>query len=62
MADRLGTVEVGKLADLIIVDGRPDENPEDLRKVDQVLLNGQVVVREGRIFVPHHVEEKVRFP
>jgi imidazolonepropionase-like amidohydrolase len=62
MADRLGTLEVGKLADLIIVDGRPDENLEDLRKVDQVVLNGQVVVREGRIFVPRHLEEKVRFP
>jgi imidazolonepropionase-like amidohydrolase len=62
MADRLGTLEVGKLADLIIVDGRPDENPEDLRKVDQVVLNGQIVVREGHIVVPRHVEEKVRFP
>jgi len=62
MADRLGTLEVGKLADLIVVDGRPDENLEDLRKVDQVVLNGQVVVREGHIVVPRHVEEKVRFP
>ena len=59
MSDRLGTLEVGKLADLIIVEGRPDEKLDDLRKVDTVVLNGAVVVRDGRIFVPRHTEEKV---
>ncbi|HIK99006.1 MAG TPA: amidohydrolase family protein [Dehalococcoidia bacterium] len=59
MSDRLGTAEEGKLADLIIVDGRPDENLDDLRKIDIVLLNGTVVVQDGRIFIPRHTEEKV---
>ena len=40
MSDRLGTLEVGKLADLIIVDGRPDEKLDDLRKVDTVCCVG----------------------
>jgi imidazolonepropionase-like amidohydrolase len=59
MSDRLGTLEVGKLADLIMIDGRPDEKLEDLRKVDTVMQNGSIVVRDGRIFVPRHTEEKV---
>jgi imidazolonepropionase-like amidohydrolase len=62
MSDRLGTVEVGKLADLIVVDGKPDENVEDLRKLDMVLINGRVVVRDGRIYVPRHVEDKPHIP
>jgi len=59
MDDRIGTVEVGKLADLILVNGRPDENIDDLRKVESVILNGVVVVREGRVYVPRHTTEKV---
>jgi imidazolonepropionase-like amidohydrolase len=62
MSDRLGTAEVGKLADLIIVDGRPDENLDDLRKVDTVVVNGTVVVRDGHVHTPRHVEEKPRMP
>ena len=61
MADRLGTLIPGKLADLIVVDGRPDENIEDLRKLDHVIVNGRVVVRNGRVEIPRHVEEKAPF-
>jgi imidazolonepropionase-like amidohydrolase len=57
MADRLGTLVPGKLADLIVVDGRPDENVEDLRKLDHVIVNGRVIVRNGRVEIPRHVEE-----
>jgi len=60
MDDRLGTLEVGKLADLIFVDGRPDQNLDDLARVDIVIVNGVVVVRDGRIFVPRHPKEKAR--
>jgi len=49
MADRLGTIEPGKLADLIIVDGRPDANVEDLAKVPFVMVGGRIVKRDGRI-------------
>jgi imidazolonepropionase-like amidohydrolase len=37
-----GTVEVGKRADLILVDGDPLANIADLRKVSRVVANGRV--------------------
>ena len=52
MDDRLGTIEVGKLADIIIVNGRPDESIEDIAKVETVIVNGRVKVREGNIVMP----------
>jgi imidazolonepropionase-like amidohydrolase len=45
----LGTLEPGKLADLIIVDGKPDANVEDLAKVPFVMVGGRVMKRDGRI-------------
>ncbi|HEX2059314.1 MAG TPA: amidohydrolase family protein, partial [Thermoanaerobaculia bacterium] len=41
----LGTIEVGKLADLIIVDGNPLANISDIRRVEWV-------VKDGNVFVP----------
>jgi imidazolonepropionase-like amidohydrolase len=52
MADRLGTLEPGKLADITILNGDPTENLDNLAKVDRVLVNGRVVVEDGRIYVP----------
>ena len=43
MADQLGTVEVGKLADLIAVSANPLENISNIRKLKLVLKGGQVV-------------------
>lgn len=43
-AASLGTVEVGKLADLIVVEQNPLENIAALRQVSLVLKEGQVVV------------------
>ncbi len=37
-----GTVEVGKRADLILVDGNPLENISDLRRVSKVVANGRM--------------------
>ncbi len=37
-----GTVEVGKRADLILVDGNPLANISDLRKVSRVVANGRL--------------------
>lgn len=48
MGDRLGTIEPGKLADLIIVAGRPDADIEDLAKVSTVMVDGRVVVRDRK--------------
>jgi imidazolonepropionase-like amidohydrolase len=38
----LGTVEVGKRADLIVVEGRPDRAISDIRKVRSVVTGGRV--------------------
>src|SRR5262249_3808046 len=38
--DRLGSVEVGKKADLILVDGDPLKDISVMRKVKKVMLNG----------------------
>jgi imidazolonepropionase-like amidohydrolase len=44
-----GSIAVGKVADLIIVDGKPAEHVADLRKVQQVMRAGRVYnVRELR--------------
>ena len=45
--ERLGSIEPGKLADLILVKGNPMNNIKDLRKVQMVMLNG-VWVEGGR--------------
>ncbi len=54
MEDRLGTIEVGKLADVIVVNGQPDRNIEDLARVDMVIVNGRLQVKDGRLFIPRH--------
>src|SRR6266511_1717879 len=43
VADRQGTVEVGKVADLIAVDGNPSESISNLRRLRFVMQAGQVV-------------------
>src|SRR5215472_7075626 len=54
MDDRLGTLEPGKLADVLVVDGRPDENLDDLSKVDLVIRDGYTVVQGGKVAMPRH--------
>lgn len=36
----IGTIETGKSADLLIIDGDPSKNISDLRKVQIVFKNG----------------------
>ena len=55
MGDKLGTLEVGKLADVLVVDGKPDERLDDIAKVDIVIRDGRVQVEAGQIVTPHHV-------
>lgn len=56
MGDRLGTIEVGKLADMIVVDGNPDEDFTALRKVRTAFVNGRLELQDGRIYKPAHEE------
>ena len=55
MDDRLGTLEPGKLADVLVVEGKPDENLEDLARVETVIRDGYVAVQGGRVMTPRHV-------
>ena len=38
--DRVGTVEVGKVADLVVIDGDPSSRIEDIRKMEIVFKDG----------------------
>ncbi|HYA96998.1 MAG TPA: amidohydrolase family protein [Methylomirabilota bacterium] len=49
MNDRLGTLEPGRLADVVVIDGRPDQNLDDLARVDLVIRDGYIVVRDRQI-------------
>ena len=42
--DKLGSIEIGKDADLIIVQGKPDENLDDLSNVKQVYIHGSRLI------------------
>src|SRR5205807_9076633 len=46
-SDRVGSVESGKLADLVLVEGNPLGNISDMRRVNRVMLNGQRVNGKG---------------
>ena len=43
VGDQLGTIEVGKLADLIVVGGNPLEDIQNVRQLRLVLKEGVVV-------------------
>ncbi len=60
MDDRLGTLEAGKLADVIVIDGRPDRDVNALANVQTVIINGRFQVRDGRVFIARH--QPVRMP
>ena len=38
----VGTIEVGKYADIISIDGRPDENIRELGKIDFLMVGGRI--------------------
>jgi cytosine/adenosine deaminase-related metal-dependent hydrolase len=54
MGDKLGTLEAGKLADVIVVDGRPDEVLDDLARVVHVFKDGRQWVADGQVRLPRH--------
>lgn len=56
MGDRLGTIEPGKLADIIVVEGNPDEDFAALRKVRTVFVNGRLMLQDGRLYQAAHEE------
>ena len=48
----LGAIKVGKLADMILIDGDPTLNIEDVRKVD-------LVISKGKYIFPNEVNESM---
>lgn len=50
--DRLGTVEPGKLADLLILSADPLEDIENIRKIEWVIQNGKPHRREDFAYKP----------
>ncbi len=60
MDDRLGTLQAGKLADVLVVVGKPDENLDDLAKVDLVIRDGYKVVEGGHVTIPRHQAQKMK--
>ncbi|WP_439533061.1 amidohydrolase family protein [Polymorphobacter sp.] len=55
MDDRLGSLEAGKLADILIVNGNPDQDLDALRQVDMVIKDGLLMVDKGKVVIPAHV-------
>ena len=48
--DQWGTLEPGKRADLLLVDGRPDKNISDTRNLRLVMKKGRVIDRRKLVF------------
>jgi len=46
--DRLGTIEPGKLADIIVIDGNPLSNIENVANVEIVVKDGVIYYAESR--------------
>ena len=46
IANKVGTLEPGKLADIVIIDGDPLANLNDLYKVKSVYKSGNLVTLE----------------
>jgi imidazolonepropionase-like amidohydrolase len=44
MADQIGTLEPGKLADILLLDGDPTKNIYEMLKTKVVLKEGKIVV------------------
>ena len=49
--DELGTIEVGKRADLVLLDANPAEDIDNAKKIDRVIKEG-VVIDRGALRVP----------
>lgn len=45
--DEIGTIEVGKVADLLILEADPLEDVTNLRRIQHVIKDGQIIDRES---------------
>ncbi|QEE28409.1 amidohydrolase family protein [Terriglobus albidus] len=56
-----GTIAPGKLADLVLIDGRPDETIAEVEKTDAVWLAGKQVDRQ-KLLMMFRTDDLVQFP
>jgi imidazolonepropionase-like amidohydrolase len=49
LADRLGTIAAGRLADLVVIDGNPFADLGAMRRVEKVFVGGRLVVDGGTV-------------
>ena len=52
LEERLGTLEPGKLADIVIVDGDPLADMRAMRHIHTVIKEGETLVRDGALLEP----------
>jgi imidazolonepropionase-like amidohydrolase len=51
-ADKWGTLEPGKRADILLISGRPDQNIQDTRNISLVMKAGKIVDRKSLKYNP----------
>ena len=51
MEDEIGTLDPGKLADILVLDADPLSDLANLREVRHVLKEGRVLVEDGKLVV-----------
>ena len=51
MADDIGTLAPGKLADMVVVDGDPLTDITAMQHIHTVVKGGKIVVREGGVLL-----------
>jgi len=51
LADALGTLESGKLADVVVVDGDPLSDITAMQRIHTVVKDGKILVRDGGVLV-----------
>ncbi|MHA1672427.1 MAG: hypothetical protein ACTSYI_02260, partial [Promethearchaeota archaeon] len=50
----------GKIADLIILDGKPDEDLTAIKNVEMVIRDGFIVVDKGKINIERHLQPALK--
>jgi imidazolonepropionase-like amidohydrolase len=43
-SDELGTIEVGKFADILLIDGQPWQDITKLKNIEMVILSGRIAL------------------